>query len=343
MSLPARARRTAAALAAVALLGVAGCQAPLEPESRRATEAPSAAAAEASDASDPGSPAPSSEPSTAPSDPSDPSDDASPRPGRDQASVTVPEGLRDRVESGRLRPPVLGGDIGWPQCPTGLGIPQRRTLGLPMPLPEATYVVLGLTNGPGFTRNPCLADQVSWVRQRGLYAAAYVVLSTPVGDQLARYRAAGPYDAGTRSGAQANVGYAQAAYARGVMQRAGLRTPVVWLDVEPVPDFDWGPDLAANAAVVKGAARGWTEAGYRVGVYSTAALWDRVVGGLELGLPEWRAAGETSQAEAVRRCGPAAVVQGGTPVMSQWVAGGRDLDITCPGTSSRMEQWFHDY
>ena len=64
--------------------------------------------------------------------------------------------------------PVLGGDISWPQCPKGLGIPQRRTLGLPMPTPDMEYVVVGLTNGPGFYPNPCLADQVAWVRERGL-------------------------------------------------------------------------------------------------------------------------------------------------------------------------------
>src|SRR5687768_6976562 len=63
------------------------------------------------------------------------------------------------------RPPrtdglVLGGDVSWPQCPEGMGIPERPTQGLPMPLPSARFVVLGLTNGPAFTPNPCLDDQV---------------------------------------------------------------------------------------------------------------------------------------------------------------------------------------
>ena len=31
---------------------------------------------------------------------------------------------------------------------------------------EAEFVILGLTNGPGFTANPCLAEQVAWVRER---------------------------------------------------------------------------------------------------------------------------------------------------------------------------------
>ena len=61
---------------------------------------------------------------------------------------------------------VLGGDISWPQCPKGMGIPEKRSLGLPMPLPSAQYVVIGLTNGPGFVANPCLADHVAWAKER---------------------------------------------------------------------------------------------------------------------------------------------------------------------------------
>ena len=61
--------------------------------------------------------------------------------------------------------PVLGADISWPQCPKGMGIPERRTLGLPMPLPKAAYVVVGLTNGPGF--NATLSP-----RQRACFSSA---------------------------------------------------------------------------------------------------------------------------------------------------------------------------
>ena len=57
------------------------------------------------------------------------------------------------------------------------------------------------------------------------------------------------------------------------MRAAGLETPIVWIDVEHVPDFEWSSDLAANAAVVRGAARGYRHAGYRVGVYSTPYIW----------------------------------------------------------------------
>ncbi|HYF73158.1 MAG TPA: hypothetical protein VD864_10080 [Nocardioides sp.] len=257
----------------------------------------------------------------------------------EQAAADLPRLRVARPRTGE----VLGGDISWPQCPRGLGIPERPTLGMPMPLASAEYVVLGLTNGPGFTANPCLADQVRWVRERRLMAAAYAVASYPDDAAVAEHRASGPYDGSSRLGALANTGYQQALANVVTMRRAGLASPVVWVDVEPVRDFEWSGDEEANAAVVEGAVRGYEDAGYRVGVYSTPALWAGVVGGLVLGLPEWRAAGQTSRAEARERCGAEWSIQGGPAVLAQWVEDSRDLDITCPGTSARLGRWFQQY
>lgn len=258
----------------------------------------------------------------------------------EQAAATIPASARPTVRTDGE--PVLGADISWPQCPKGMGIPERRTLGLPMPIDEARYVVLGLTNGPGFTANPCLADQVSWVEQRHLLAASYAVVSRPDDRQLADHGGRGPFDATTRLGALANTGYQQALANVATMRAAGLATPIVWLDVEHVPDFEWSSDLEANGAVVQGAARGYQDAGYRVGVYSTPALWRDVVGDLALGLPEWRAAGQTSQAEALSRCGDDWQIQGGDAVLAQWVADRRDHDVTCPGVDD-LGRWFQQY
>ena len=274
------------------------------------------------------------------------------RVGRDGLSLDEVQAMRDLAalaeeaagEQPRVPPgdggPVLGGDISWPNCPTGLGIPQRRTLGLPMPLPSAEYVVVGLTNGPGFYPNPCLADQVAWVRERGLLLSAYAVLSYPDAETLERFGDDGPFDGSTALGSLRNIGYQQALYNIRSMRAAGLETPLVWLDVEPVALFDWSADPVANAAVVEGSRRGYEDAGYRVGVYSTPYLWEQIVGDLELGVPEWRAAGPTSRAEALERCGEEWSIQGGEAVMGQWVEGQRDLDVTCPGTSRDLGRWF---
>jgi hypothetical protein len=238
---------------------------------------------------------------------------------------------------------VLGADISWPQCPKGMGIPERRTLGMPMPVDEAEYVVIGLTNGPGFSPNPCLADQVQWAADRELLVSAYSVLSYPDRDQLREHRGTGPYDGSTRRGALRNVGYQQAAYNIANLRRAGLETPMVWLDVEPVSVWEWSGDRLANAAVVEGAARGYRDAGYRIGVYSTPYMWEEIVGDFGLGVPEWRAAGTAGRDEALNRCGGDWSIQGGKALLGQWLADRRDHNLTCPGVSADLGRWFHQY
>lgn len=215
---------------------------------------------------------------------------------------------------------------------------------MPMPLPAAEFVVLGLTNGPGFTPNPCLADQVTWAKDNDKLVAVYAVSSYPDKATLQEYGADGPYDASTRLGRLKNVGYQQARFNVGTMGQVGLLSPIVWIDVEPVPDFEWSTDLTANAAVIEGVARGYVDAGFRIGVYSTPSLYSRVVGGLDLGgVPEWRAAGETSRAEALDRCGADWSIQGGEAVMGQWVEQRRDHNVTCPGIALDLGKWFHRF
>ena len=197
-----------------------------------------------------------------------------------------------------------------------------------MPTDEAEYVVVGLTNGPGFHANPCLAEQVAWVRERGLLIAAYSVISWP--DEAAQEQYGGLREAG----------YAQARFNVESMEAAGLESPLVWLDVEQVPYYEWSSSTAANAEVVVGAAQGYLDAGFSIGVYSTPYIWESLVGDLSLGVPEWRAAGQTSQAEALDRCGDDWSIQGGEAVLGQWVQDARDKNITCPGVAENLGRWF---
>ena len=274
-----------------------------------------------------------------------PTDEPAAEPDVEPATPPTRDPLADAVEglSAGVDEPVLGADISWPQCPVGMGIPKKRSKGAPPPIAEARYVVLGLTNGPGFYPNPCLAAQVDDVRRLGRMAAAYSVVSYPEPQRLTRHADDGPYDGDTRLGALANNGYAQAQFNLRTMRAAGLLTPVIWIDVEPVPDFAWSGDKAANAVVVAGMARGYREAGFEIGVYSTTYLWDLVVGDLSLGVPEWRAAGQTSREAALAQCSPERTIQGGPAVLGQWVEIGRDMNVTCPGISLELERWFYQY
>jgi hypothetical protein len=247
------------------------------------------------------------------------------------AAAAQEQAAKLNAQTSRIPPreePVLGADISWPQCPPGMGIEHKETSGQPMPTAEAEYVVIGLTNGPGFHANPCLADQVAWAKQQGLLTSAYSVISWP--DEAAQEQYGGLHEAG----------YAQAQFNLESMRVAGLESPVIWLDVEQVPHYEWSADVAANAEVVLGAAQGYLDAGYRIGVYSTPYIWESLVGDLSLGVPEWRAAGQTSRAEAEDRCGRDWVIQGGEAVLGQWVEDGRDKNVTCPGVEADLGRWF---
>ncbi|GAB2981616.1 hypothetical protein [Nocardioides montaniterrae] len=238
---------------------------------------------------------------------------------------------------------TYGADIGWPNCPAGMGIPEKRSTGEPMPLPDASFVVIGLTNGPGFVRNPCLRDQAQWAKVHRLEIATYSVLSYPDAKTLQKYATHGPFDPSDEIGRLKNVGYAQATFNVGAMGVVGLQTPIVWLDVENVPHFDWpSGNQQRNAAIVQGAARGYHDAGYKVGVYGTPSIWRGIVGSFRLGsnVPEWRAAGQTSAAEAQRRCSASWSIQGGSAVLAQWIEARRDRNLICPGVSG-TDPWFH--
>lgn len=244
----------------------------------------------------------------------------------------------------RSTPPLLGNDVSWPQCPKGLGIPSRRTEGKAMPPASARFIVIGLTNGPGFYPNPCLSAQTDWAKSHHVYTAAYSMTTYPTPTQVATYGLTGPYKGTTWLTKLANTGFAQAQFNVASMRAAGLVSPIVWVDVESYRVAPWSKNKAGNKAVVDGVLRGYRAAGLRVGVYSTPYLWNGVVGSARYGLPEWRTAGPRPKAVAQTRCaGPS--FQGGRAVIAQWTTRAMDYDLTCPGyrTPSALARYFHKY
>ena len=226
----------------------------------------------------------------------------------------------------------LGADISWPNCPKGMGIPARRTLGKPPPPASSRYVVIGLTNGPGFYPNPCLREQVAYARAHHLWTSAYSVITYPSSSQLRQYGGAGPSTKPGLAGQLWNTGWAQAQQNVATMHAAGLMPPTVWLDVEPVrPPAPWSSSTTANRTVLEGAIAAYRKAGLQLGVYSTPYLWRYVVGDVDYGFPEWRAAGPTAMKNALAVCA-GDDIQGGKPLIGQWSNVDQDFDVLCPGT-----------
>jgi hypothetical protein len=233
---------------------------------------------------------------------------------------------------------LAGNDVSWPNCPKGLGIPSRRSEGKPMPTATAAFALLGLTNGPGFFPNPCLAGQVAWVQARGLWVGAYAMTTYPTKAQRALYGGAGPWPADQPAGQLRNTGYQQALFNVTTMKAAGLEVPMVWVDVEPYAVRPWSRSTAANRDVIRGAVRGYEDSGYRVGFYSYDLGWRTVVGAWRKpAYPAWVPVGRERRGAtlAAVRCGLASFSRG-EPLLAQWVRGDRDHDLTCPALHGRV-------
>jgi len=232
---------------------------------------------------------------------------------------------------------LTGGDISWPNCPKGMGIPSRRSEGQPLPIAGASFAIVGLTNGPGFTPNPCLAAQVAWARARGVWTSAYAMTTYPSAIQRATYGATGPWPAATTTGQLRNAGYAQALFNVAAMGATGLDVPFVWVDVEPYAVAPWSHSQTANREVIRGAVRGYEDSGYQVGFYSYDGGWRAVVGAWhKTAYPAWVPVGHTPNGAAVAsaRCGRASF-SGGEVLLAQWVEANRDRDLTCPRLAGR--------
>lgn len=230
--------------------------------------------------------------------------------------------------------PVKGADASWPNCPKGMGIPSRKTKGLPMPKKEARFVILGLTNGPGFYPNPCLESQVQWARKRGIYVGTYAMTTYPKPAQYRKYSSTGPWEPTSKISRLRNAGYNQAMFNLATMDRVGLTKKFIWVDVEPYPVAPWTTNRTWNKAVLDGVLRGYRDAGLSIGFYTSPGPWRDIIGGARYGLPEWRTAGghpwsNTNYSSARRMCS-VTPVQGGPILVAQWWDTKRDYNLLCP-------------
>lgn len=228
-------------------------------------------------------------------------------------------------------PTATGYDISWPQCP-GTGAK-------PMPPTNARFVVIGLTRGQGFTKNPCVADQFAWAATNNIPRAAYTWTTYPTAAQLTTYGATGgPWRGSTDAARLRNVGYAEGKDAVATLTSLALPSkPTVWVDVEKRDGTSAQPwkltltraDQQRNRFVVEGTLRALEDSGYAVGLYSVSSHWQEITGGWWLpGIPTWVA--KPDQTAATAACTQASW-SGGKTLMTQWTDLTFDYDIPCSG------------
>lgn len=213
------------------------------------------------------------------------------------APAPAPASVDQPVTANRLAA-AWGIDVSWPQCASGA-----------LPTLPVGFVAVGVNDGRPFTDNPCLATQLSYARAHTGYTA-YLNIDAPRGVAPASYGRQVALDGLARSLA------------------AGLRTPVLWLDVEVLNHWS---DPATNVAVIAAAMRALRAHGVTPGIYSSQPMWQQITGGADPNTLVWLATNVTDY----RTLGPwCASGLGGHPaVMTQYLGiTGRqliDVDVLC--------------
>jgi hypothetical protein len=241
--------------------------------------------------------------------------------------------------------PTAGGyDISYPQC--GSTPPAGQAWG-----------VVGVNGGLATTGNGCLSTQLSWAAQSSGAVAAqpkaqlYLNTANPgeIRTQVTTWPKSGGTPYGTCTGgnttacsweygwerAQNSVTsfFAPAAASAGVDANPASYT--WWLDVETSNTWQSGSSaaLARNRAALEGMTYYLTGHGAKVGLYSTASQWKAIAGSVGTGsslrtLNSWLA-GASSLSGARSSCSKAPLVAGGIVLMTQYVSGNLDRDVSC--------------
>jgi hypothetical protein len=196
--------------------------------------------------------------------------------------------------------PPQGYDLSYPQC--------KKTLPV-----TGGFGIVGVAHGKPLTTNPCLAKQLRWARGYRGYAV-YVNTSNPGKSDPVAWGRKIARDAIAREHAVGTGGVA-----------------MWWLDVETVNDWVGSPQ--ENATVLDAAAATLQQAGAKVGVYSSPAMWPQIAGTWTPPLPNWLAIGPGTTTDALAACDGFGFT-GDHPAMVQWVQntkrGKLDHNLICP-------------
>ena len=175
-----------------------------------------------------------------------------------------------------------GYDISWPQCPKSAGDGEAW----PLPSQHARFMIVGLTDGTGQVENPCLASEWRYAKRHANRIGAYQFPTYPNRAEQRRARTGHFGTCTTLRCRLRNNGWTQARHAKASLRRVGGKPPMVWVDVEPRPQQPWTSSTAHNQVVIRSDIAALQGFGYRVGIYSTAALWQEIAG-YRIHLPEW--------------------------------------------------------
>jgi hypothetical protein len=253
--------------------------------------------------------------------------------------------------SGTTTRTPLGIDISWPQC--GKRVPTDQAFG-----------IVGVNGGLATTTNPCLREQLIWAKRSNggtsqELVQLYVNTANPGGLNTESWPKSNTDPAGIVTdnphGICDNSDSLACAWQYGwnraledvrdrfqpAAARAGISsvaaTYIWWLDVETENTWKLSGtafDHQSNVAVLEGMTAHFSATGARVGLYSTGAQWNQIVGGAVgtdsnlNGLPNWRPGGAnlTTSKEA---CKAAPLTANGGVVLTQFISKNLDYNYSC--------------
>ncbi len=237
-------------------------------------------------------------------------------------------GNGDPTVSGSYPPGATGYDISFPQCSgSGANVP-----------PRSEIAIVGVNGGRAFTRNPCLAAELSWASNSP--GVVYMNVNAPGSSSNDMTGPAGSCSSSDYSCQATNYGYNAVnwaiSYAKQQASQVGTPPPkAVWLDVERVGGCSgttlpssgyWTCSTSLNASVISGAVDAISTAGLAGGIYSTAYQWQKIAGSYSPSLPLWIPGGSSHSSVC---SGSSYWFGGGKATITQGQSGNFDTDEAC--------------
>ena len=204
---------------------------------------------------------------------------------------------------------TVGSDISWPNCNS------RLTTG-------SKFGIVGVTDGLGYSTNPCLAKEVTNYTNLSLYVnTGWDSSSTHISATSPRVCTIGDSNC-----LAYNYGYNAGLYAYNAASSHGIHSSTWWLDIETANT--WSNNAVQNQNSLQGehdalVANGATT----VGAYSTTAQWDSVTGTWLNNWPSWGVTTWKTASQAKTYC-TGHQFTGGTTWLIQF-SGKTDQDYAC--------------
>jgi len=206
---------------------------------------------------------------------------------------------------------TTGVDLSWPNCTQSV--------------PSVTFGIVGVTDGQGYSTNPCIAHEASYFTNLSLYVnTGWYNKSSHINPTYPRVCAQGDNNC-----LAYNYGYNAGLYALNAASSASVSSATWWLDVET--SNTWNKNVVQNQNSLQGEYDAFVAHGATtVGVYSTTAQWKSITGGWQNTWPSWGATTWPTAQQAQTYC-TGHQFTGGPSYLMQYLPpnANLDYDVAC--------------